>query len=190
MEVNNNRARQLFDKHIVRIRELAEHQERSFVELMKILSGTEPTLKYLLLDPQKLEEVLIESYRPLYYETLVNDFSEQLEENFDLLSLDRKMVGDAFHALSQKKANLAMGPAKAAEARKKKSDENKRLLHKAIDDLFSRDDCNGYVMNNNQIVSFLKRANCDFGYADSSILSSVKKRAAQHRAERKNRMAR
>ncbi len=101
----------------------------------------------------------------------------------DLLRDNKSFKTGMHFALQPQKTNLAKGRKEGVLERQKKAEKNRAVLINAIKDLFDKPEKPGWGWMNDEIVKFLKKGN--YGYADSSILTVVKREAAKHRKTRK-----
>lgn len=92
-------------------------------------------------------------------------------------------------ALQPQNTNLAEGRPKGVLARQKKAKKRQTNLINAIESLFDTSEKPGWVWTNPEIVDFLKRTNNNYDYADSSILTVVKREVAKYRKARKEEQA-
>lgn len=83
--------------------------------------------------------------------------------------------------------NLTLGRPKGVKARQKIAKEKQTNLIEAIKGLFDKPDKPGWGWKNQDIVKFL--SNGSYGYADSTLMVTVKKEAAKYRKERKTEQA-
>ncbi len=81
------------------------------------------------------------------------------------------------------KKNLEKGRPIGVKARQEKSAKKQTALIDAIKALFDKPEKPGWGWTNPQIVTFLKRSN--YGYADSTLMGTVKSEAAKYRKARK-----
>ncbi len=91
---------------------------------------------------------------------------------------------DKVKAFKIRDRNLAKGRLDGVKTRKKTAKDKQSRLTKAIGDLFDKPDKPGWGWTNPEIVKFLKKGN--YGYADSSIFTVVKREAAKHRRPEKS----
>lgn len=180
-------ARKLFEDHLQSLRELATKMENvSFEDVLGAISkpsGHTMMLSDLLADQDTRINKMIEWYRPMFYERLIDEQVKILNDRWPIIKLKPEEVSAAIKKVREQQENLAAGRKKGVLARQEKASKNQSDLNSAIAALFDTPEKPGWIWSNPQIVRYLKKHN--FEYADSTILAAVKREKAMYRKARK-----
>lgn len=172
------KANDLFEQHLEYLRTSAKEKGIHFADILDMVADAPPgnvALAEMLLteSPDKRAAMIIKRYRIQFYGWLADEGARIADKLIEARNLQHK--------------NLAKGRPLAVKARQEKSAKKQTDLIEAIKALFDKPEKPGWGWTNPEIVTFLKKGN--YGYADTTLMGTVKIEAAKYRKARKEQQA-